>query len=113
MNNELIFLEKLYKELICFIPHQKNADLGQIYVDSMVSLAERIDELKEVEKNIKDIKKSKLTILAIDYLDEKWPKKDSKMRGHAMVLLALGQIAGRDEMNIILNKKDKVNKDGS
>lgn len=38
---------------------------------------------------------------AIDYLDKNWPKGKSKMRGEAMVLMALAQIAGREEGKII------------
>lgn len=37
---------------------------------------------------------------AIDYLNEKWPK-GSKMRGEAMVLMALAQISCREEMRVI------------
>ena len=44
---------------------------------------------------------------AIDYLDEHWPK-GHKERGEAMVLLAMAQIGGREEMRqIILNKMGK------
>lgn len=57
------------------------------------------------------MKQIKETQQATDYLKENFPK-GNKCRGHAMVLLALGIIAGRKEMELILNgnkNKDKTN----
>ena len=44
---------------------------------------------------------------AIDYLEEHWPKGNNQ-RGDAMVLMGISQMAGREEMKIIMKNQEEL-----